>query len=80
MKRLLLSTVLALGLAVGMAGTASAAPSSPLSLAYRAKYCYPTGSYYVAQLSNPWNAIYYAVHNAYYLAKYGPTTRYCPIT
>lgn len=46
-----------------------------LSNAYKAVYCYPTGSYWVAQI----NAYpdYYAASDAYYRSLYGPGTIYC---
>lgn len=66
--------VIALAIVGGVALPASAlALSGPLS---GGKYCYPTSSYWQKQLSNPWNAAFYA-HHPEYAAKYGPTSHYC---
>lgn len=71
MKKLILAIVLSLAIPV------AALASAKLSPAYRAKFCYPGGSYYVNQIAH--YPAYYAAHNAQYLALYGPTTAYCPI-
>lgn len=60
---------------------ALAASTSPLSPYYRSVYCYTgvvatSGTYWKAQLTR--YPDYYATNNAYFLSKYGPTTRYCP--
>lgn len=66
MKRLALAAIVTLA----MAGTALAAPLS------KGAYCYPTSTYWQKQLSNPWNAIYYATHTQYSVT-YGPSSHYC---
>ena len=68
MKRLIISTLLTLG----VTGSALA---YHLPAAYRAVYCYPTGSYWAAQIAA--FPDYYAAHNSYYLHFYGPGSRYC---
>jgi len=74
-KVYVLLSVLALSaVGLGVVGTGSANALSP---SYRAVYCYPTGTYWQQQLSNPWNRIYYAANNAYYKANYGARTQYC---
>lgn len=83
MKRIIFSLLTALTLSLGMVGVASAHAKPVthttymLSPAYTAVYCYPTGSYWVSQLSNPNNAAYYAANNAYYEHAYGAGTEFC---
>lgn len=55
------------------AGVATA--KSSLSPAYQAVYCYPTGSYWQAQVSA--YPQYYAKHDAQYTKSYGANTQYC---
>ena len=83
MKRIIVSIFTALTLSLGMAGVASA-HSKPvthtaysLPASYKAVYCYPTGTYWAAQLSNPNNTAYYAANNAYYTSLYGAGSIYC---
>jgi len=72
MKRLIaLITILSL-LNVGVV---SASHNRRLTPAYRAVYCYPTGTYWATQVAA--FPDYYAHYNAYYTANYGATTRYC---
>lgn len=42
---------------------------------YQDVYCYPTGTYWQAQIAA--YPEYYAANDAYYQALYGPTTWYC---
>lgn len=70
MKKLLIALAL-----VGSLALPAAASATSYHSAYSAVYCYPTGSYWVAQ-RNAYPA-YYAAYNAYYLAAYGPGTFYC---
>lgn len=57
------------------AGTGIASAKSSLSPAYQAVYCYPTGTYWTAQVSA--YPAYYAKHNAQYTKSYGANTQYC---
>lgn len=51
-------------------GVASAQPKlCSMSASYRAVYEYPTGTYWVSQISH--FPTYYAAHNAFYQTKYG---------
>lgn len=69
MKKLL-ATVSLLTTLIVSAGVVNA-----LSPAYKAIYCYPTGTYWQKQIAN--SPAYYSVHNAQFTAKYGATTQYC---
>lgn len=71
MKKLLIT----LSIVLASLGLALPAGASSYHSVYSAVYCYPTGSYWVAQ-RNAYPA-YYAAYNAYYLAAYGPGTFYC---
>lgn len=42
---------------------------------YRGVYCYPTGSYWQAQIKA--NPAYYAANNAYYQSTFGAGSIYC---
>lgn len=69
MKKLIALLVSILTFAL-IGGVASAQPKlCSMSASYRAIYEYPTGSYWVDQLSR--YPAYYAAHNAYYQTKYG---------
>lgn len=71
MKRLIapmivFGSIVALGAGMARAG---------LSPAYKAIYCYPTGSYWTAQIAA--YPDYYASKNVYFTNKYGAATKYC---
>lgn len=69
-KLLTLVVLLALTVSVGLGSKASALPKlCGMSASYRAVYEYPTGSYWVKQISK--FPAYYAANNAYYQTKYG---------
>lgn len=53
----------------------SVGAASALTPAYKAKYCYPTGTYWAKQVSK--YPAYYAANNAYYVSHYGAATQYC---
>lgn len=72
LKRLALSLTILGAVAI----PAAALAAKPLYL--QGKYCWSTGSYWQAQLSNPNNTKYYAKHAAQLNAEFGPTTNYCP--
>jgi hypothetical protein len=72
MKRLA-PTIMAFGIALGLAGTTMAYSLPP---SYQAVFCYKTGSYWKAQVKA--FPAYYAANNAYYLSAYGPGSIYCP--
>ena len=73
MKKLL--TVLTISLVIATPVAAVAATQLPLNT--RAKYCYPTGSYWVNQINT--YPEYYEVQGFRFEAKYGATTKYCPV-
>jgi hypothetical protein len=73
MKKLLIGLVVAVGVALPAMVLAA---TSPLPASYRAKYCYPSGTYWQSQIAT--YPDYYAFHDAQYQAQYGSTTRYCP--
>lgn len=79
MKKILATILLTLTFSLGLGTSVGASPHHHYTLppSYKAVYCYPTGSYWVAQLSNPNNTAYYAANNAYYVSHYGATTEYC---
>lgn len=74
MKKLLVT--LAVVGSVAVPAVAMAAANSPLAPSYQAVYCYPTGSYWVKQISK--FPAYYERHNARFERRYGAGTRYCP--
>lgn len=75
MKKLIvgLVSVLVTVVTLGAPITALAAYSLPVS--YTAVYCYPTGSYWQAQIKA--YPDYYAANDSVYRAAYGPGTVYC---
>lgn len=68
MKKLLVSFGAAITTLICVAGSAAAG-------SYQNAYCYPTGSYWIAQRAA--YPDYYAANNAYYTAQYGLGTYYC---
>lgn len=79
MKKLIFSTIASITMSLGAVSIVSATPvhHASLPLSYKAVYCYPTGSYWVTQLSNPNNTAYYAANNAYYTSQFGAGSIYC---
>ena len=84
MRRILLGIMSTLTILLATAGVASAhgykskvTTTYTLPPSYTAVYCYPTGTYWQAQLGNPNNATYYATNNAHYVHNYGVGTEFC---
>lgn len=71
MKRIVLALLVSLGLmgAVVHAQNPYYCGSDPWSVSYRKVYQYPTGTYWVNQITR--YPDYYAQNNAYYLNAYG---------
>lgn len=70
MKRIILVLISSLTLMVASGATVSALPKlCSMPPAYRAVYEYPTGTYWVKQITK--FPAYYAANNTYYQTKYG---------
>lgn len=70
MKKLLI----ALAMLVGVSFPAVAGAATYHSV-YASVFCYPTGSYWVKQITA--FPDYYAAYGSYYAAAYGPGSWYC---